>query len=86
MKRYLKGVGFYLILFAVIVGIFSLTSSPTLEQNEIYSDLIVKIQNGEVDEISIVDNVAEVTLKNGKTLEVEVPSYSVLREDADKRW
>ena len=82
MKRYLKGVGFYLILFAVIVGIFSLTSSPRVEENEIYSDLIVKIQNGEVDKISIVGNLADVTLKDGKTMQVEVPNYLVLREDA----
>ncbi len=82
MKRYLKGLGFYLILFAIIVGIFSLTSTPGVEENEIYSDLIVKIQNGEVDKIAVVGNLADVTLKNGKSMQVEVPSYSVLREDA----
>ena len=44
MKRYLKGIGFYVILFFIIVMIFWMTSMPGKTSKEIYSDLVLKIQ------------------------------------------
>ena len=82
MKRYLRGMGFYLVIFIAIIAIFSLTTSPEKQKKDIYSDLILKIQQGEVTELSVVDNVATATLNDGTTMEVEVPGYSVLKEDA----
>ena len=82
MKKSLKGVAFYLLLFAVIVAIFSFTSAPKQKDKDIYSDLILKIQQGEVTELSVVDDVATATLKDGTKMEVEVPGYWILKEDA----
>ncbi len=82
MKKTIKGIGFYLIMFAIIVGIFTFVSSPEETNNEVYSDLIIKIQQGEVSELSVVDNIAVATLKkDGSVIEVEVPSYYVLKDD-----
>ena len=82
MKRYLKGMSFYLVVFIAILVIFSLTSSPGKPDKDIYSDLILKIQQGEVTELSVVDDVATATLNDGTVMEVEVPGYWVLKEDA----
>ena len=38
MKRYIKGLVFYLLLFGVIIAIFSLTSTPAKQDKAIYSD------------------------------------------------
>ncbi len=82
MKRYFKSMGIYVLLFAIIVAIFSLTSAPTQPDKDIYSDLVLKIKQGEVTELSVVDDVAVAVLRDGSTLEVEVPGYWALREDA----
>ena len=82
MKRYLKGIGFYVILFLVITMIFGLTSLPGEQDKEIYSDLIRKIQQEQVTELSVVDGVAEAKLKDGSEISVEVPGYIVLKNDA----
>ena len=85
MKRYIKGIGFYLLLFFVIVAIFWATSMPGEQEKQIYSDLIVKIQQEQVTELSVADNVATAKLKDGSTISVEVPGYLVLRTDAGEK-
>lgn len=82
MKRYLKGLVFYLLLFGVIIAIFSLTSTPAKQDKSIYSDLVLKIQQGDVTDLSITDNIATAILKDGKKIEVEIPGYYILKEDA----
>ena len=82
MKRYIKGIGFYVLLFLVIVMIFTMTSMPDKQTKEIYSDLILKIQQGEVVELSVVDNIATATLKDGNIISVEIPGYNTLKSDA----
>ncbi|MDY5229720.1 MAG: ATP-dependent zinc metalloprotease FtsH [Eubacteriales bacterium] len=70
-------------MIAVIVAIYSFTSGTgQKEQKSIYSDLIIKIQQGDVAELSVVDNIATVKLNDGTSMEVEVPSYYTLKEDA----
>lgn len=81
MKKYFKGIGFYVILFAAILLIFSLTTSPEKQSKDIYSDLVLKIQNEEVTELSIVDNEATAKLTDGSTIKVEIPSYETLQND-----
>ena len=81
MNKYLKGFGFYFLLFAVIIAVFALTNIPSQETKEIYSDLVVKIQNHEVKELSIVDDVATATLNDDSEITVEVPSYETLKDD-----
>lgn len=63
MRKYIKGLGFYLVLFLVIVMVFWMTSIPGQESKEIYSDLIVKIQQGQVQELAVVDNIATARLQ-----------------------
>lgn len=82
MKRYLKGIVFYLLLFGIIIAVFSMTSTPEKQDNTIYSDLVLKIQQGEVTELSVTDNTAIAVLKDGKKIEVEIPGYYILKEDA----
>ena len=69
-------------MVAVIIAVFSLTSKPAEKDNSIYSDLIIKIQQGQVNEISITDNIANAKLNDGTTMEVEIPGYYTLKEDA----
>ncbi len=83
MKRYIKGIGFYVLLFFLIVFIFTMTSMPQEGSKQIYSDLVVKIQQGQVTELSVVDNIAKAKLSDGSVIEVEVPGgYLVLKTDA----
>ena len=83
VKRTFRSIAFYLAMIAVIVAIYSFTSGTgQKEQKSIYSDLIIKIQQGDVAELSVVDNIATVKLNDGTSMEVEVPSYYTLKEDA----
>lgn len=82
MKKYLKNIGFYLILFIVIILVFTMTRVSPERENGIYSDLVRSIQNHEVSEISIVSDIATVKYKNSDSeQQVEIPGYSVLRSD-----
>ena len=81
MKGYMKGIGFYVLLFFVIVMIFMMTSMPGKESKEIYSDLVLKIQQGQVTALSIVDDIATAKLSDGSTISVEVPGYATLKSD-----
>lgn len=82
MKKYLKGIGFYLLLFLVIVMVFYMTRVTPQTETGVYSDLVRSIQNHEVSEISIVDSIATVKYKNSDSeATVEVPGYGTLRAD-----
>ncbi len=82
MKKYLKGLGFYVILTLIILMVFAMTQVTPEVENGIYSDLVRSIQNREVSELSIAGDVATVKYKNSDSEEqVEVPGYSVLRYD-----
>ena len=81
MKRYIRGIGFYALLFFIIVAIYAVTSMPDKQTKEIYSDLVLKIQQGEVVELSVVDSVATAKLKDGDVINVEIPGYNTLKND-----
>lgn len=81
MKRYIRGIGFYIILFFAIVAIFMITSVPDSETKQVYSDLVQKIQQEQVKELSVVENVATAKLADGSVISVEIPSYSALKSD-----
>ena len=44
--------------------------------------MALKIQQGDVTDLSITDNTATAILKDGKKIEVEIPGYYILKEDA----
>ncbi len=82
MKKYFKGLGFYVVLTAIILLVFAMTRVTPEQENGIYSDLVRSIQNHEVSEISIVSDIATVKYKNSDSeQQVEVPGYAVLRAD-----
>lgn len=81
MKRYLKGLSFYIILFLIILVIGVMISMPKSETRMVYSDLVTKIQAGQVKELEIVSNVATVTLADNTKTSVEIPSYAMLNEN-----
>ncbi len=78
MKKYLRGIGFYLVLFLIIITIFVLTSMPETTTTYIYSDLIKMIREGQVKEIQIVDTDAIVTLVDNTKISVVTPGYGAL--------
>lgn len=82
VKKYLKGFGFYLVLFFIILMVFFMTRVTPRQEQGVYSDLVIKIQNHEVSEISIVDDIATVKYKNSDAVAaIEVPGYQTLRAD-----
>ena len=78
MKKYLRGIGFYLVLFLIIITIFVLTSMPETTTTYIYSDLINMVREGQVKEIQIVDTDAIVTLVDNTKISVVTPGYGAL--------
>ena len=78
MKKGLRGLGFYIILFLAILAIFIMTSLPETQTRYVYSDLISMIEKGEVTEIQIVDTTALVTLSDNTKIEVATPGYYAL--------
>ena len=70
-----------MILFFIIVMIFWMTSMPGKTSKEIYSDLVLKIQQEQVTKLSVVDNIATAVLKDGSTIDVEIPGYNTLKSD-----
>lgn len=83
LKRYLRGLGFYVILFLIIVAIFVMTTLPETQNKYIYSDLVSMIKEGQVKELQIVETTALVTLNDGAKFEVALPSpgYYTLKMD-----
>ncbi len=82
LKRYWRGLGFYVILFLVILMIFVMTSMPETTTQYVYSDLVSMIKSEKVSELKIVDTAAYVTLKDKSKIEVAIPGYYALYESA----
>ncbi|MDO4743964.1 MAG: ATP-dependent zinc metalloprotease FtsH [Clostridia bacterium] len=78
MKKYLRGLGFYLILFLIILTIFVLTSVPETTTNYVLSDLLNMVREGQVKELQIVDTDAIATLNDNTKITVETPGYAAI--------
>lgn len=82
VKKFFRNFGFYIVLSIVIFMVFFLTRVTPQQDTNVYSDLVMKIQNHEVSEISITENTATVKYKNSDSIStVEIPSYVTLRAD-----
>ncbi len=85
LKKQLKGIGFYVILFALIfLIVWMFFGMQPQQESQLYSDLIMAIKNGEVTELTVIDNRAVALLKpdpNNPTqqnvIDVQIPSVSV---------
>ena len=84
MKNHLKGIGFYIILFLIIMMIFVFTSFPQNQTQYVYSDLITMIRQGQVKELQVVETAAYVTLNTNERFEVAIPGYSALYDSVGK--
>ena len=78
MKKYIKGIGFYAVLLAVIFVIYFMLNYTTEPTKLEFGDLVNNINNGKVATLEIIDNTAYVTLKDKTEAECYVPSDSVL--------
>jgi len=78
LKKYIKGFGIYAILLIVIFAAYSFMSYSAEPQTIGFSELIKNISEGKVKEIVILQDEANVTLKNGKTMTCEIQSSTVL--------
>ena len=84
MSKYLKSIGFYILLFVLIFLIFQLFTSGTGTNKLIYSDLINMIKNGEVTEIEIGDNDVKIKDKNNVVSSIEITSKELLYQSVGK--
>lgn len=78
MKKYLRGLSFYVILFLIILTIFVMTSMPETATTYIYSDLISLIESGQVKELQIVETNVTALLTDNTKIEVATPGYGAL--------
>lgn len=75
MKKNLKGIGFYLILFALVLGIvymFFSFQEPTAQKT--YSDLVTAIKEKEVTQLTVSDTKAVAVLKKDKNTDSSAPA------------
>ena len=84
LKNHLRGIGFYIILFLIIMMIFVMTSFPQNQTQYIYSDLVTMVKEGQVKELEIVDTLAYVTLNDNTKHEIAIPGYYALYESTGK--
>ncbi len=78
MKKTLRGIGFYVILFLIILAIFIMTSMPESTTKYVYSDLITMIENQQVVEMQVVEPNIYAKLVDGTQIQVATPGYPVL--------
>ena len=73
MKKYMKNIGFYILLFAIIMVIFTMYLSMPTEDVKTYNDLYSEIINENVQSLTVVERTATAILKNGTGMEVSIP-------------
>jgi cell division protease FtsH len=81
LKKYFRGISFYILLFVVILMIFTLYNLPDKAGQKVYSDLISLIEQGQVKELEIIDLKAIATLLDDSRIEVNIPSMGILYID-----
>lgn len=80
MKKHVKGIAVYAILLLVIFGIYSFMSYDPSPKTITFSELITHIEEGNVKEINIIEDKAEVQLIKGdeKSVVCEIQSSGLL--------
>ena len=77
MKKTFKNIGFYLLLFAILIIVYSLIGTqPTVEQHTM-SDLIRRLDKQEITELVLEEDRAIATLTGGGEMIVEIPSVDL---------
>ena len=81
MSKQLKGIGFYILLFAIILFMFTSNDIMVKSQKKSYSDLYKYIVEEQVSKLTLSENKAvAITLENAQ-LEIEIPDMSILYQD-----
>ena len=81
MKKYMKNIGFYILLFAVIMVIFTMYLSMPTDDAKTYNDLYREIVSENVQSLTVVDRTATAILKNGTGIEVSIPPLEQFYSD-----
>lgn len=75
MNRFFKNVTFYLLIIIVAIWMIDYYSASTVSKTDItYSAFMKHVQQGEVKQVTIVDNVISGKLKDGKDFSTVAPS------------
>jgi len=80
LKKHFKGIVVYIVLLVIIFGIYSFMNYDAAPASISFSELIQHIENGNVKEINIIEDKAEVKLIKGKVTNVicEIQSSGLL--------
>ncbi len=73
MKKYMKNFAFYILLFAIIMVIFTMYTSLPTQDVKTYNDLYAEIVAGNVKSLTIVEQNATAILQNETSMEVTIP-------------
>ncbi|MDD3766713.1 MAG: ATP-dependent zinc metalloprotease FtsH [Eubacteriales bacterium] len=80
MNKYAKGIGFYILLFIVILSIFFVYRDMPAPAKT-YSDLYSAIKSGNVVELVIMEQTATAILRDGSRMEVTTPPIEAFYQD-----
>ncbi len=80
--KLLRSLGFYLLLFVLIWGMWTVFNIGTEQDVKIYSDLVQYLEEGSVTEMILTDQKAAILLDNGKEYQIEIPGKELLYQDA----
>lgn len=81
MKKYMKNIGFYILLFAIIMVVFTMYISIPTEDVKTYNDLYKEVVAENVRSLTIVEQKATAILKNGTSMEVTIPPMEQFYDD-----
>ena len=79
MKKFIKNIGFYLLLIAIsiLVAQFFMQQSPQTLENFSYSDMLQAIESGNIDQVKIIGNEEVTGTLEGQEFSVPVPPESI---------
>ncbi len=77
MKKTFKNIGFYLILFVILIVVYSLIGTQPNTQQHTMSDLIRSLDKQEVSELVLEEDRAIAKITGGNEMIVEIPSVDL---------
>ncbi|MBO5098772.1 MAG: ATP-dependent metallopeptidase FtsH/Yme1/Tma family protein [Clostridia bacterium] len=81
LKRGIKSLIFYLVLFAIIVSVVSVMYAGPETEKLIYSDLVKEIQVNNIKELSVTGTTATALRNDDTKFTADIPSLEILHED-----
>ena len=79
MNKFIKNIGFYLLLIAIsiLVAQFFMQQSPQTLENFSYSDMLQEIENGNISQVTIIGNEKVTGTLSGQSFSVPIPPESI---------